>query len=251
MAPDSLARVVGELPAAWHGQFFATLDSTQDVAKAAARAAAPDRSIVVADFQRLGRGRHGRTWSAAPGSALLLSILFREAAAQSTTPWRFTCLASVALLQAIEGCAPHAPVAIKWPNDVMLADRKVAGILAETSWDGRELVAIVGVGVNVNAEPEEVPGATSLSRAAGALVDRGALLSTFLRSLDELRTLPVEELHRRWEARLWRRGQTLRLLDTDRQAEEVVVLGAASDGSLRVRGSDGVERRTSTGELLG
>jgi BirA family biotin operon repressor/biotin-[acetyl-CoA-carboxylase] ligase len=181
---------------------------------------------------------------------LLLSVLFREA---TTTPGRWTSIASVSLLEAIQRLVPDAPTpAIKWPNDVMLAERKVAGILAETSWDGEQLIAIVGIGVNVSAAAEDLaafPNATSLNLAAGRSVDRGELLGTLIERIDSWLAQPLETLHTTWASRLWGRGQRVRLLDLGRE-EEVVVVGAELDGSLRVRLADGTERRTTTAELL-
>jgi BirA family biotin operon repressor/biotin-[acetyl-CoA-carboxylase] ligase len=246
MPGDSLAEIVERLPAPWRGHYFAELESTQDLAREAARLGAADRSVYVADFQRSGRGRQGRRWTAPRGSALLLSIIFRDALA---LPWRYTCLASLGLVQAIECGRPMGHLAIKWPNDVMLADQKVAGILAETRSDGNELVAIVGIGINVSEHPRDVVGATNLADHTNGGIDRGSLLLGLLHKVDALRALPHDELHRVWDSRLWRRGQRLRLLDATRE-EEVVILGAAADGSLRVRTSDGLERVSSTGELL-
>jgi BirA family biotin operon repressor/biotin-[acetyl-CoA-carboxylase] ligase len=240
---DGLAAAVDALPRGWRGHYFETLGSTQDQA----RAGAQHRSIYVADFQSAGRGRRGRSWIAPPGAALMLSLVFRDTASM---PLRWTTLTSVALVEAIEDIQPTLKPAIKWPNDVLLNDRKVAGILAETTWDGVELVAIVGVGVNVNSSPPDlIPLATSLRLASGQHVDRGDLLRAFVRRLDQWLSRPHAELHGAWQARLWGHGQRLRLVDLGGE-EEVVVLGAESDGSLRVRLADGTERLTTTGELI-
>ncbi len=252
MATDRLVAAVEALAPSWHGHYYTTLESTQDEARAAARIGAPDRSIYVADYQRSGRGRQGRTWLAAPGTALLLSILFRDTEA-APSPWRWTSLASVALVEAIDEVLVTTRAAIKWPNDVMLDDRKVAGILAENTWDGRQLLAIVGVGVNVNtpsSDLAELPSpATSLEVAYGQVVDRGELLKALIRRMDFWLEQPVPDLFNSWQARLWGRGQRLRLLDLG-QEHEVIVLGAAPDGSLRIRLADGAERTTTTGELI-
>jgi BirA family transcriptional regulator, biotin operon repressor / biotin---[acetyl-CoA-carboxylase] ligase len=251
MTSHGLRLAVERLAPPWHAQYFDAVDSTQDEARAAAQQGAQCRSIFVADFQRGGRGRQGRTWLAKPGSGLLLSIVFRETSI-APVPMRWTRLASVALAESIEDLLRMKP-AIKWPNDLMLNDRKLAGILAETSWDGQQLVAIVGIGVNANtpaAELEAIPSpATSLAVERGHEVDRGVLLHELLVRVDSWLDRPVAELHAAWESRLWARGQRLRLLDSGRE-EEVLVLGANLDGSLRVRTANGVERTTTTGELI-
>jgi BirA family biotin operon repressor/biotin-[acetyl-CoA-carboxylase] ligase len=252
MADDPLQTALEALPWTWHARYFSAVESTQDEARAAMREGAPDRSIFVADYQRAGRGRQGRRWTAAPGSALTFSMLFREQTNSLARPWRWTSLASVALVEAIDQLVPGVEPAIKWPNDVMLGARKVAGVLAETSWNGLELHAIVGVGVNVNSGADELadfPTATSIRVAAGHSLERGLLLSTLVQRVDYWLARPPDELQSTWQWRLWGRGQRLRLLDLGRE-EEVLVLGVDDDGSLRVRLPDGTERRTTTGELL-
>ena len=239
------------LPTPWQGHYFEATSSTQDEAREAARRGAPSRSIYVANFQGAGRGRQGRIWRSPPGSALLLSVIFREKVAQPV-PWRFTNLVALALCDSVRHLLPEPDPTIKWPNDVMLNRRKLAGVLAETSFDGIELVAVVGLGVNVNSTPADLvdlPSATSLKIEAVRDVDRSELLRALVNQLDQWLSQPVEEVQRAWAARLWGRGQRLRLLDVGRE-EEVVVLGVENDGALLVRLDDGTERRTTTGELL-
>ena len=202
----------------------------------------------MADEQVAGRGRHGRQWLAAPGTALLLSILFCEAV---HLPWRYTSLVSLALAEAIELVVPGVRPAIKWPNDLVLVDgRKLAGVLAESFSEADHLVVIVGAGLNVSASPTGLPGpATSLSAAAGRPVDRGELLHALVGRLDAWLARPVDAAQSAWQTRLWGRGQRLRLTDLGTD-ETVVVLGAEPNGALRVRLPDGSERWTTTGELL-
>ena len=251
MASDGLASAVQALPPPWRGHYFDAVDSTQDEARAAAQRGAPTRSVFAADFQRAGRGRQARTWVAGPGSALLVSLLFRETNS-APTPFRWTSLTSVALAEAIEDLL-DVQSAMKWPNDLMLNDRKLAGILGETSFDGQQLLVIVGVGVNVNtpiADLATIPGrATSLSAACGHCVDRGQLLLRLVQRVDHWLDRPAANLYAAWESRLWGRGQHLRLLDLGEQ-QDVVVLGANADGSLRIRVPNGAERTTTTGELI-
>ncbi len=241
-----LEAAVRRLPSPWRGTYYEAGDSTQDEARAAAQRGAPGRSIFVADFQRAGRGRQGRVWVARPGTALLMSILFRDTS-QRPVPLRWTSLAAVALIDAIEALLTDVTPEIKWPNDVVVDRRKVAGVLAETSWNGQELVAIVGVGVNVSSDARELApfNATSL----GTAVDRGELLAAFIAQIDAWLARPALELHAAWSGRLWGRGQPLQLVDLGHQ-QDVVVLGVDDDGALRVRLADGSERVTTTGELI-
>jgi BirA family biotin operon repressor/biotin-[acetyl-CoA-carboxylase] ligase len=246
----------GALPAGWHVTYLPAVTSTQDVARVAAQAGAPTCSVFVTDYQSAGRGRQGRRWIAPPGSALLLSILFREEA-RSPAPQRYTMLVSLALAEAIEGLAPEVRPAIKWPNDLMLEGRKLAGVLAETAWDGERLVVIVGAGTNVRIGAADLalaaPLATSLEREAGRAVDRGELFLAFMRRIATWLPRPLPDLHAAWHERLWGRGQRLRLRGGAAgpdEEQEVVVLGTDFDGTLRVRLESGAELRTTTGELI-
>ncbi len=252
MVQDTLPDAIRRLPPGWRGQFYADVASTQDVARAAAKAGAPSRSIFVADFQSAGRGRQGRSWLARPGTALMLSMLLRQSG--EPRPWRSTALMSVALVEALEAVLPDlAGVAIKWPNDVLIDGRKVAGVLAESTSNGAESTVIVGIGLNVLATREdlaEIPSpATSVALASGAEIDRGVLLLELVGRVDEWLTKPEAELQTTWQGRLWGRGQRARLADVDLD-EEVVILGATLDGALRVRLADGRELSTTTGELM-
>jgi BirA family biotin operon repressor/biotin-[acetyl-CoA-carboxylase] ligase len=249
-ADDGLAEAVRTLKAPWRGTFFDSVDSTQDAARAAAKNGAPSRSAFVADFQRAGRGRQGRSWLAPPGTALLVSIVFRERT-REPLPFRWTSLASLSLVEAVEALQPSVKTAIKWPNDVLIDTRKVAGVLAESSWNGLELVTIVGVGVNVSipAADLEPLSATSLDAEVGAPVDRGALFGRFLESSDAWLARPADEVRGAWQARLWRSAQRVRLVDLGRE-QSVIVLGVEDDGALRIQLPDGTERTTTSAELI-
>ncbi|MBV9357789.1 MAG: biotin--[acetyl-CoA-carboxylase] ligase [Chloroflexi bacterium] len=238
------------MPAGWTLHYRAQVDSTQDVARELARADAPDQTLVVADHQAAGRGRRGRRWIAPPGTALTFSILFRTASGLPSR--RYTMLASVAVCEAIERLAPDLKPRIKWPNDVMLGERKVAGVLAEGSWVGDALRLIVGVGINVSTSAVELAAISSEAtsvRAAGAEVERVPLLVAVVERLAWWLGQPLDHLHAVWQDRLWGIGQRLHLAEAGCEVE-VVVLGVAQDGRLRVRYPDGSERLTLAGELL-
>jgi BirA family biotin operon repressor/biotin-[acetyl-CoA-carboxylase] ligase len=170
----------------WDVRRHADIDSTNREAADLARAGAPEGVVVVAEHQTAGRGRLGRAWEAPPGSSLLVSVLLRPA----LDPARVH-LASIAVaLAAADACAEVAGVApaLKWPNDLMVDDRKLAGILAEVGFD-RDAPAwvVVGIGVNVNwpAElpPELADTATSANHVVGHEIDRERLFEVLLARL--------------------------------------------------------------------
>jgi BirA family transcriptional regulator, biotin operon repressor / biotin---[acetyl-CoA-carboxylase] ligase len=141
-------------------------------------------AVAIAEEQTEGRGRLGRTWVSPPGVNILCSVLLEPAVETPRLP-ELTIVAGEACAEAIgrvTGLEPH----IKLPNDVLLGDRKVAGILAEAR-DGR---VVLGVGINVNVEPAELPQevakpATSLLSELGETVDRAELLVALLESLEQ------------------------------------------------------------------
>lgn len=167
----------------------ATVASTNTALAAAARAGAPDRTVLVAEHQSAGRGRAARSWIAPPRSGLALSVLLRPTEVpQARWNW-LPLLVGVVLCRTVSTLG-ELPAVLKWPNDLLLGgdQRKAAGILAEVVPEGPAVV--VGVGLNVTLRPAElpVPGATSLAIEQAACTDRDPLLRALLRALDsELR----------------------------------------------------------------
>jgi BirA family biotin operon repressor/biotin-[acetyl-CoA-carboxylase] ligase len=152
------------------------VDSTNRLAAGLGSSGAPEGLVVAADFQTAGRGRLDRSWEAAPGDALLVSVLLRPAGLPVE---RWHLVTAAAALAAQDACRQVAGVdaEIKWPNDLMVGGAKLAGILAEAK-DG---VVVVGMGLNVHSGP---PGAAVLDRQAGQRVDRAVLLERWLYILD-------------------------------------------------------------------
>lgn len=167
----------------------ATVPSTNTALAAAARAGAPDRTVLVAEHQSAGRGRAARSWVAPARSGLALSVLLRPTEVpQARWNW-LPLLVGVVLCRTVSTLG-ELPAVLKWPNDLLLGgdQRKAAGILAEVVPEGPAVV--VGVGLNVTLRPDElpVPGATSLAIEQAACTDRDPLLRALLRALDsELR----------------------------------------------------------------
>ncbi|MCS5716228.1 biotin--[acetyl-CoA-carboxylase] ligase [Herbiconiux sp. CPCC 205716] len=147
----------------------------------------PSFSVVATDDQVSGRGRLGRTWSAPAGTALAVSVLLRPRV--DTSLWgTLPLLAGAAVRRAVAGVLPGHPVALKWPNDVLVAGSKVSGILGELLPDARGLVIGAGINLTLAADELPVPTATSLALAGApaAAVGVDAVLSAYLHELTVL-----------------------------------------------------------------
>jgi len=159
--------------------FEASCPSTQELL----RDDMPEGAVAVCDEQTAGRGRQGRTWASPAGTAILFSILLRPPPDRVVS--ELSLVAGTAVAEAIEAAVGLA-VQVKWPNDVMLNRRKVAGILAEAS-DGR---VVVGIGVNVNQERSELPEGTKVPAASlrttdGMKHERAPLLASIVAHLEQ------------------------------------------------------------------
>jgi BirA family transcriptional regulator, biotin operon repressor / biotin---[acetyl-CoA-carboxylase] ligase len=240
------------LPPDWRIVYEQVVESTMDLAREAARRGWPDRSVFVCDYQTAGRGRRGRRWEAPAGAGLLFTLLLRS----SDAPMQRTMLASVALSEAIERLLGVEP-SIKWPNDLLLGNRKLAGVLAEGYSGPAGGYVLVGCGVNANQDASDFASvgraAVSLEQAAGRAVHRGELLVVCLERFEGWLGLAPEAraaaLRAEWERRLWGVGRTLRIRD---QGEEfwAVVEGVGADGALLARDERGVARRIVSGEIV-
>lgn len=186
---ESLARAAGRLgPFARQMLWYAAVSSTNDVAAALAERGAAEGAVVAANGQSAGRGRQGRRWASPPGAGLYVSTVLRP---PRDSVRALTIAAGVAVAEGI-GAASGLDVALKWPNDVYVGERKLAGVLAEAA-DAIEYV-VLGIGINVMpaAYPPEVAArATSLEEELGRPVERGLLLAECLAALagryDDLR----------------------------------------------------------------
>lgn len=161
-----------------------TTPSTSTLAVEAAAAGAPEGHLVLADHQSAGRGRLGRAWEAPPGTSLLLSLVLRPAVAPGRLA-SLPLLVGVCLAEACEALSGDVPpVRLKWPNDLLVAGRKAAGVLAERVAGG---AVVLGVGVDVDwrgvPRPPGLATSTSLAEAARGPVDRWALLEAFVGAL--------------------------------------------------------------------
>lgn len=225
-------------------RYYASIGSTNDEALTWAAQSAPDLSLVIANEQTRARGRGGRTWITPPNCALAFSLILRPTEAERTYPARMTALGALALVECLKrrGLQAH----IKWPNDVLLNGRKVAGILVEAVWMGNVPDAFVlGMGVNVLASsvpPDEqlLFPATSIESECGQAVDRAELLKEILASLIAWRSkIGQDEFLRAWEQALAFRGEWVEILRDDQPPLRGKVLGLEVDGSLRLKTEHG------------
>jgi BirA family biotin operon repressor/biotin-[acetyl-CoA-carboxylase] ligase len=230
-------------------------ESTNDDARVAALAGAGSGHTVVADRQTAGRGSRGRRWSSPPGDDLFLSVVTRPSLPPERLPL-VTLAAGLAVRHAAAGLLRERgdgrAALVKWPNDVLVGDRKCAGILVETSTTGTERGAvIIGVGINVNRvrfEPDIAATATSL-RGSGERFDRGEVLCRVLLELElQLDRLDrpdgMGEVARELERHLAYRGEPVRCGDI-----EGTLVGIGEFGSANIAGPEGT-REASVGPLM-
>jgi BirA family transcriptional regulator, biotin operon repressor / biotin---[acetyl-CoA-carboxylase] ligase len=158
--------------------------STNSDLLAAAADGAPDRTVLVAEYQDAGRGRLTRSWVAPAGAGITVSVLLRPTGVPPSRYGWLPLLTGLAAVDTVRALC-DVPAVLKWPNDLLLGpqQRKAAGILAEVSDSARPAV-VIGIGLNVAASPPDQPGATSLA-AEGAAVDRAVVLTTLLDRLAE------------------------------------------------------------------
>lgn len=228
-------------------EVVASCPSTNAELARRARAGAPAGAVLVADHQSAGRGRLDRVWVAPPGSALTFSVLLDPGQVPvHRWPW-LPLLAGIAVAEGVRRVA-EVDCSLKWPNDVLVGERKLAGILVERIERSSGAVAVVGVGLNVSLTEAElpVPTATSLALEDATTTDRTVVLREVLRSL--------EALFLQWQADLGdptrglvdsyvRRCATLgREVRVDLPTGERVVgvaAGIDTDGRLEVRTQQG------------
>ncbi len=229
-----------------------SLASTNSEAMTLAQNGAEDGTVVAAESQSAGRGRHARIWFSPPGVNLYCSIIVRGLGqGLSLGDWLswVPLTTALAVAEAVHTIAATS-LALKWPNDLLLDERKVGGILCESSLTIPDNpVVVIGIGLNVNVPrelfPDELrPIATSLFESSHRLIDRNRLLAQLLleleQSLDELRDHGPSRLLQAYQRRCTTLGRQVRvILGAD---EELLgtAIAVTADGTLQVRPSTGV-----------
>ena len=253
MNRTELERKLSSLPLSAF-RYFYTIGSTNDEALAWASQGAPDFSLVIANEQTSGRGRMDRKWFTPPDAALAMSLILRPTAVEHAHLSRMTGLLALSLAESLLqlGLAPQ----IKWPNDVLLSGRKVAGILVESSWMGESLDAMI-LGMGVNVLKAAVPPAdqllfpaTSIETELGRPIERGDLLKEILaRALKWHPKLGTDAFLKAWDEYLAFRGQQVQVEGRSEGPIKGKVLGLESDGSLRLQDNHGRSVTVRFGEV--
>jgi BirA family biotin operon repressor/biotin-[acetyl-CoA-carboxylase] ligase len=237
---------ISAAPNRWRVSRFDEIDSTNAYARERTREGAAPGLVVVADHQRAGRGRLDRTWEAPPESSLLVSVVLHSPGGPEDAHGAVIATA-VALARALRRVA-GIEAGIKWPNDLLIGERKVAGILAEQEGDA----VVVGLGVNVNWEefpPELAETATAINLASGRTVDRDALLDALLAELAAALDDPVATMRAHREL-LVTLGRVVRVSLAGGAVLEGEAVGLGAHGELEVRDADGRVRGVSAGDVV-
>ena len=245
----SAGRVIG-----CKGEVLEVVDSTMDVARRRAAAGAPDGYVLLAEKQRAGRGRTG-TWECPARQGLLMSVILRLGVRTSERRL-IGLMGAVAAAEAVQHFGPEAR--IKWPNDVVIAERaealklrKIGGILVEQAQQGDSAPAhLLGVGLNVNQDRRRLPAVAALPptsvkiQLGGRRVDRNELCDALLGRLDhwyaKLRLTQGEALLARWRTLSCLLGETVRA-EVQGRIVDGKVIGLRATGELILRPSAGPE----------
>jgi len=253
LSPESITRDLDTKIVGRRVLCYQRIESTNDTAARLAKEVTTEGTLVIAEEQSSGRGRLDRRWQAPPMSSLLMSIIFYPALLPSQTQ-RVAMVCSLGLLAGIRlvtGLEPR----LKWPNDVLIGGKKVAGLLSEAGISGNKVsYVVVGMGLNVNLDPASLADValppTSLAHELGYLVDRLALLRHILREIDA-RYLSMRQgwsPREEWAANLATLGQSVSVYLGDE-----VLAGIAEDidenGMLLLRGTDGALHRLPVGDV--
>lgn len=261
-ASDAVAEVAAALGTRWLGRahrHHAETGSTNDDAAAWAAAGAPHGALVTADAQHAGRGRLGRAWHSPAGSHVYASVVLRPTTADAR--WSALGLAiGVGLRDGLRDglLGASLEIGLKWPNDLLVGDRKLAGILCEARWIGGAPQIVVGFGINVRRQawPAELRArAVTLEEMTGAAHRPAEVLVAVLEALepvlDEFGARGFAGLRERYESACVSLGRVVRVSEADGRATEVFAAALDHDGALLVRDPGASRlRRVEAGELL-
>lgn len=238
-----------------HVHLFSELDSTNEEAKRCAARGEPDGSLFVSDRQTKGKGRKGREWISPAGKDLFVSLLYRPDIPMESVSM-VTLVAALACALTIEKYT-ESRVLIKWPNDVVIKEKKAVGILTEMGVEIDHIdYLVIGIGFNLNREDFDdsiSDMATSLGKETGKTINRVEFLAEFLRTFGPMYSLFREKLSMKpfyedYNKRLVNRGRQVRILKKD-EAVTCLSKGINERGSLMVEDEQGKSLEIRSGEV--
>lgn len=252
LTESSLSGALGSRPF----RFFPEAESTNDLAREWLIEGAPSGAVVFCNYQSAGRGRFGRVWNAPPDTALLMSVILRPHLSPNQLG-RITMLGAVAVAETLAGLPslPMELIGLKWPNDVQLAGRKVAGILSEGVWHDDQLMGVVlGIGINVRIDFSGSvlqDSATSIERVSGVRIDRSDLAAHLLRRIDHWTSrIADRSLLTAWRGRLTTIGQIVTVQTVeDGHSLSGTVVDVDDLGALLVKDPEGSVHRIVAGDV--
>jgi BirA family biotin operon repressor/biotin-[acetyl-CoA-carboxylase] ligase len=235
---------------------FPNVDSTNTVAFRLAMNGAQEGEVVVVESQAAGKGRMGRRWESPPGVNIYLSIILRPPFPPNKMPL-ITLMTAVACAESIEEVTGVLP-SIKWPNDLLIGEKKLGGILTEADLElDRINFVVVGIGINVNMPRSAFPPsirdtATSLQEALGKQVSRVTLIQALFRRFElwykRFKEDRGEEIRRRWEELSQIRGKEVSV-DFMGEMVQGMALEIDADGALLVQEAGGAVKRIVAGDV--
>ena len=234
--------------------YFESIDSTNTRAKELAIQGAPHGTVLIADHQTGGHGRRGRSFHSPAGSGIYMSVILRP----NCPPYELmhlTCAAAVALCDAVENSCGFRP-GIKWTNDLVYGQKKLAGILTELGFNAQGLVdwAIVGIGINCTQEetqfPEEIRSiAGSLASVSGQTIDRAAVAAAMMDALYRMDLTQKTEILNQYRTDCITLGKEISLVRADGKIHHGTALDIDEEGALVVRLLDGRMEIVNSGEV--
>ena len=218
--------------------YYSEVTSTMDIARSLARDGAPSMTVVVAEKQTLGRGRLNRDWHSEIGGLYFTVVLRPNLTPMESSRVNYCVSLTMALtLQNLYGVG----AAVKWPNDILVNDRKLAGMLSEMEAETDQINFVnVGIGLNVNNDPlDSAPGAVTLKEILGYPVSRKNILMNFIDALENrIKSLDSADIIDEWKAQTVTIGRIVKI-ETQRETAEGKAVDIDENGSLVLQLKDG------------
>jgi BirA family biotin operon repressor/biotin-[acetyl-CoA-carboxylase] ligase len=242
--------------------FFPEIDSTNSYAHRLAHEGAPEGTIVITDYQSNGRGRHERVWESSPGANILISLILRPRLSVERFI-RITLASAEIVISALDKFLkrqkqPRIHFKVKWPNDILVSGKKIAGILTESNIREKEIIyAIVGIGLNVNQKISELSeetrsGVTSLLNETDVIFERERLIADIINEFESryfiLERTNYDQVIESWKKRCDLIGKDI-MIETHSDVEAGRFLDVNERGILIYKTKDGQVKELITGTI--